>query len=78
MIWAASKAWTAAGRRRGDKIAEPLPLPDEFHVVVIHRSISFNRFRRSWIRSTSALGVLIPDLDFFWKALTPNRPICGA
>src|SRR3954469_15923939 len=52
---------------------------DQFGIVC-HRSISFKRLSRSWIRSISCFGVLIPDFDFFWKACTTqmSSPICKA
>src|SRR5208282_6085853 len=35
-----------------------------------HRNISLNLFKRSLIRSISRFGVLMPCVDFFWKAWT--------
>src|SRR6266480_1480189 len=53
------------------EVAENIPAAlDNIKIIVAHRSISFSRFSRSWIRSISAFGVLMPFLDFFWKACT--------
>src|SRR5712692_4691977 len=41
---------------------------NQFEVILAHFSASFNRLRRSIIKSTSICGVLIPFLDFFWNA----------
>jgi hypothetical protein len=34
----------------------------------LHQKISFNFFSRSLIKSMSCFGVLMPCVDFFWKA----------
>ena len=55
------------------EIAESVPLPCTVEIVVVaHRNASFSRFSRSWIRSISAFGVLIPVLDFFWNACSTH------
>ncbi|OWV90336.1 hypothetical protein ATY78_17840 [Rhizobium sp. R635] len=43
---------------------------NDFEVIVTHRNISFIRFKRAWMSSTSFCGVAIPLVDFFWKAWT--------
>lgn len=39
--------------------------PHHFQLLALHRNISFSLFKRSFIRSISRLGVLIPCVDFF-------------
>jgi hypothetical protein len=41
---------------------------NQLEVILSRFSTSFNRLRRSMIKSTSICGVLIPFLDFFWNA----------
>ena len=54
--------------------------PDDIEFVLAHRSLSLSRFSRSWIRSISAFGVLIPVFDFFWNACSTqmSSSICSA
>ena len=53
------------------EIAENIPAAlDNLKIVIAQRSISFSRLSRSSIRSISAFGVLMPVLEFFWKACT--------
>src|SRR5712691_5405175 len=53
--------------------------PDQFQFVA-HDHISLKRFRRSRITSISGFGVLMPWVDFFWKAWITHTssPICTA
>src|SRR5205807_8872884 len=48
------------------KVAEHIAAAaDQLHIVILHRSLSFNRLSRSRMRSTSTCGVFIPVFDFF-------------
>src|SRR2546422_375258 len=51
--------------------------PDQFQFVA-HGNISLKRFMRARIRSISGFVVLMPWVDFFWKAWITHTssPIC--
>ena len=42
--------------------------PDQFKIVFVGFSCARSRISRVWISSMSGRGVLIPEVDFFWKA----------
>jgi hypothetical protein len=44
--------------------------PNHIQFFTIHRNISFNLFKRSFIKSISRGGDLTPCVDFFWNACT--------
>jgi hypothetical protein len=44
--------------------------PHHSQFFIFHRNISFNLFKRSFIKSISRKGVLTPCVDFFWNACT--------
>jgi len=53
------------------QIAENIPAPPRhLEFFLFHRNISFSLFKRSLVGSISRLGVLMPCVDFFWKAFT--------
>ena len=62
------------------EVAEDVSVAAHDFEFVGHFNISFNRFNRWRIRSISCCGVLMPFVDFFWKAWTTHRssPICTA
>src|SRR2546422_7948997 len=63
------------------EVTKHVPAPRRyFPLLASHRSISFRLFRGSLIRSISRLGVLMPCVDFFWKARTTqtSSPSCTA
>ena len=51
---------------------------NQLQIAVAHLNVSFSCLSRLAISSTSTLGVLMPLLDFFWKAWTTrtSRSIC--